>query len=377
VKIEDEVNALDRLQPEWSALGPGPHAGSPRAAVAAAASKPGPQILLVRRWRNKLAFRRPRSLVIALLAALLTLQAAAIVYLVRRSSGDAIAGGTLVLETDPPGAAVRLDGVDRGVTPLTMPLSSGEHRAEVSLGSWRREFPVVITSGLTVSRHVQLAPAAAAVGTSGLSGELDLRSRPTGASIKVDGVSHGRTPRVVGDLSPGQHRVVMRHGAQQLEETLTVPAGSTLQFAAAFPAEAGPKGGWLSVKSPVELSVLEDGVVIGTTRADRTMLPVGRHSLEFVNQTLGYRATRTIEIAEGKVATITPELPRVAVNINALPWAEVWLGDRKLGDTPIAALALPLGVHQMVFKHPSLGERRETVTVAAGGPVRVSVDMRK
>jgi hypothetical protein len=182
---------------------------------------------------------------------------------------------------------------------------------------------------------------------------------------------------VVGDLSPGQHRIVMRHGAREIEETLTVAAGSTLQFTAAFPAEPGPKWGWLSVKSPVELAVIEDGSVIGTTRADRTMLPVGRHSLEFVSQAFGYRSARTVEIAEGKVATITPELPRVAVNINALPWAEVWLGERKLGDTPIAALALPIGVHQMVFKHPSLGERRETVTVAAGGPVRVSVDMRK
>jgi hypothetical protein len=36
-----------------------------------------------------------------------------------------------------------------------------------------------------------------------------------------------------------------------------------------------------------------------------------------------------------------------------------------------------LGSHEIVFRHPELGERRQTVIVTLGSPARVSVDMRK
>jgi hypothetical protein len=35
-----------------------------------------------------------------------------------------------------------------------------------------------------------------------------------------------------------------------------------------------------------------------------------------------------------------------------------------------------LGEHQVIFRHPQLGERRETVTVRADVPTRVSTSFR-
>ena len=324
------------------------------------------------------AFLQKRALVIAAVIAVLIAQAGVIAYvLARRSTPPASAPGRLVLETNPPGAAVRIDGIHRGVTPLTLPLASGEYVAELSLGASRREFRIPITDGLTVSRHVELSAGLPVVATSGASGTLDLRSRPSGAAVLVDGEPRGRTPVVIEGLAPGPHQVVLKHSAAEIRETLTVQVGAPVQFTAAFPETQGPRHGWLSVISPVELSIVENGAVIGTTRSDRTMLPAGRHSLEFVSERLGYRSSRTVEIGEGKVASLAPEFPHVPVNVNALPWAEVWMGDRKLGDTPLGSLSLPIGVHELVFRHPSLGDRRETVTVMAGKPIRVSIDMRK
>jgi hypothetical protein len=46
-----------------------------------------------------------------------------------------------------------------------------------------------------------------------------------------------------------------------------------------------------------------------------------------------------------------------------------------VGQTPIANLSLALGTHQVVFRHPELGERRQSVVVTAQGPNRVAVDM--
>ena len=57
--------------------------------------------------------------------------------------------------------------------------------------------------------------------------------------------------------------------------------------------------------------------------------------------------------------------------------AEVWVEGRKVGDTPLANLQLTLGVREITFRHPQLGERRVTVTVKGNGPVAVSIDMTK
>ena len=86
---------------------------------------------------------------------------------------------------------------------------------------------------------------------------------------------------------------------------------------------------------------------------------------------------RQIQIVAGQTTSIRLEMPNGTLSINALPWAEVWLGARALGETPIANLPVPLGSHELLFRHPDLGEQRKTVVVGAGAPVRVGVDLRK
>ena len=48
-----------------------------------------------------------------------------------------------------------------------------------------------------------------------------------------------------------------------------------------------------------------------------------------------------------------------------------------IGETPIGNRAVPIGRHEIVFRHPELGERRQMVDVTLLAPARVSVDMRK
>jgi hypothetical protein len=63
--------------------------------------------------------------------------------------------------------------------------------------------------------------------------------------------------------------------------------------------------------------------------------------------------------------------------VNALPWAEVWLDNRRIGETPIGNLQTGIGVHEVLFRHPELGERKTTVLVTLKGPARVSMDLRE
>jgi serine/threonine-protein kinase len=73
---------------------------------------------------------------------------------------------------------------------------------------------------------------------------------------------------------------------------------------------------------------------------------------------------------------LTLALPRGVVNLNATPWAEVWIDGQRVGETPIGNLSVTIGAHEIVFRHPQLGEKRHAVSVTAGAPVRLSVDMK-
>jgi hypothetical protein len=107
------------------------------------------------------------------------------------------------------------------------------------------------------------------------------------------------------------------------------------------------------------------------------MVPAGRHDLELVNDVVGYRGTRTVQVLPGKVTTVMIDPPKGTIAINAQPWAEVWVDGTKVGETPIGNFAVAAGSHDVVFRHPDLGEHRETVLVTLKNPMRLSVDMRK
>jgi hypothetical protein len=70
------------------------------------------------------------------------------------------------------------------------------------------------------------------------------------------------------------------------------------------------------------------------------------------------------------------QLPKGSAAINATPWAEVWIDGEKAGETPIGTIALTLGPHELVFRHPDYPERHHAVSVTAGALTRVSVEMK-
>ena len=127
---------------------------------------------------------------------------------------------------------------------------------------------------------------------------------------------------------------------------------------------------------PIVFDVSEDGKPIGTTEQNRLLLRPGRHELTFSNRDLDYSSTHTIDVEPGEAKTLTLD-PRGTANLNASPWAEVWIDGKKVGETPLANLQVLLGTHEVVFKHPQFGERRLTTTIRANAPVALSVDMSK
>ena len=107
------------------------------------------------------------------------------------------------------------------------------------------------------------------------------------------------------------------------------------------------------------------------------MLPVGSHRIEFANSALEFTAARTVQIAAGRTASVSIRPPSGKLSVNAVPWADVSLDGDALGTTPLGDVSVPVGAHELVLRHPQLGERRQTITVKAETPTRIGIDLRK
>jgi hypothetical protein len=209
--------------------------------------------------------------------------------------------------------------------------------------------------------------------TGGTSGPLEVTSDPPGARVTIDGAPHGVTPLTV-PLTPGPHAVTISDGTSTTKRTVTAVAGVTSTLMATF-APSAAAAGWVTIKSAIELQVREAGSLLGVTSVDRLMLPAGRHTLEVSSAPLGFQTTVSLDVQPGRTATATVAIPNGTLSLNALPWATVTIDGQALaGTTPFANLEVAIGPHEIVWKHPQLGERRETVLVTAKAPVRRVLD---
>jgi hypothetical protein len=232
--------------------------------------------------------------------------------------------------------------------------------------------PFNVAAGAEVSQYLEFA-------NTPETGSLRVESQPAGAKVLVDGTDRGTAPLTVADLLPGDHEVVLQTPMGSVRHVVSVQAGGTASLVApvvSTATAAGPVSGWLMVKSPFTLEIREEGQLLGTTDADRLMLAAGRHEILLVSEAMGYRVTRVVNIVAGKVSNINVDLPNGVVHLNATPWAEVWVDGQRVGETPIGNLSMPIGSHEVVFRHPQFGEKRHAISVTLSGPTRVSVNMK-
>jgi hypothetical protein len=316
------------------------------------------------------AWRKPAIAAVALLA-LLAL-AGGYFALVGRRAAAGTAMGTLDVQSSPAGVQVFVDGEQRGQTPAQISLKAGAHILELRGRGVPRVTPINVTAGGQVSQYIEFADTP-------VTGQLQVQSQPAGARVQVDGVDRGVAPVTVSDLAPGDHEVVLQSPAGTVKQVVSVQAGGTASIVAPVTGEAaasGPVSGWVTVQSPVSVEIREGGKLLGTSEADRVMMAAGRHELEIVNPMLGYRVTRVVQVPPGKTAPIKVDLPNGVVNLNASPWAEVFIDGKRVGETPIGNLSVPIGPHEVVFRNPQLGEKRHAISVSLAAPVRLSVDMK-
>jgi hypothetical protein len=236
--------------------------------------------------------------VAAILAVVVGLGGGAIYY-GRQYLGRVSAPGTLLVESTPPGADISIDGAARGKTPLTLEMPAGEHTIELRRRGITRRFTVNVPPGEAVRQALDWSTVKPV-------GALTVTSEPTGARVLVDGTERGVTPVTIADLPAGRRRVVLQSSAGSVRRDVTIEVDKTTTLSEAI------FSGWIAVFAPVELQIFSAKRLIGTTENPRIMVPPGRYELELVNDSLGFRATRTVNVEPGETA---------AVNITEVPGA--------------------------------------------------------
>ncbi|HXE79835.1 MAG TPA: PEGA domain-containing protein [Vicinamibacterales bacterium] len=274
---------------------------------------------------------------LVLFACIALAEGAYIWYLKQSPTGIPTDAGILTIESQPAGAAVLIDGRERGTTPFELRLSPGPHVVELRAGDQSRVVPLTIRAGVAHAQYIELP-----------TGMAPLAAVPSG------------DPAVP---APGSE----------------LPAAATAAVPAApapEPAAPPPSVGWITVNAPYEMQIFESGKLIGRSSDGRIALPPGPHTLEIVNETLAFRTTRRVDVPANGVRRIPVQLPLGSISVNAIPWAEVWIDGERVGETPIGNLPIRIGPHEVVFKHPEFGEQRHAVSVTLAGPARLSVNMK-
>jgi hypothetical protein len=150
----------------------------------------------------------------------------------------------------------------------------------------------------------------------------------------------------------------------------------TTPTAAGAPAPVVAKG-TLVVVAPFQVDVSEKGQALGRGDAGGVSLEVGTHTLDLVNAELGFRTSQTVSVRAGQTVSVQPTVPRGTANLNATPWAEVYIDGERVGETPLGNVSLAIGPHRVEFRHPQLGGQMRTLVVTTQGTARLSVELKQ
>jgi serine/threonine protein kinase len=310
-------------------------------------------------------------------------------------------------ETSMPLRSIDVRETEPPVHPIEIPETGMKDRAPVSLlesrepispqailfgdGAPARRFLMArnIAAGLAVVALIQAvvigrlmtrkAPAPPSIATV----PVTIESATGGDLVMVDGRQVGVTPFQIGVGSAVHSIRVLSHEAAPAAAvpsppSPSVPAANDARNASALALAAQrQRSGGLRLTSPIELQVLEGERVLGSSADGPIVASAGVHQLDFINTALGYRSRQTVNIRAGEIIPLKVQPPDGRVSINAQPWAQVWIDGNLVGETPLANLSVAAGEHEITFRHPQLGERRETTIVKSGAVTRISTSLNK
>ncbi len=296
-------------------------------------------------------------------AALLTLRGRAAATTPAAAAGGAI---RVPVRSQPPGAAVLLDGQDTGIVTdgeLIVPASRHGHALLTFRKAGRRD----------ESRTIELPPAAGESVSAILavaSASVPVVSDPAGASVALDGVKlPGATPLDVAFDPSRPHRVSLSLDGYAPRDVALAAGAPPSDLRVTLDA-AGPSFA-VTLTSSYPLDVSWRGRVLARGQASpRVTLPQGRQSLSLVAPSVFLRTSLNVDV-KGDLTVAAPATG--TLNIKASPDnCEVFVDGASVGYLPILDKPVAAGTHAVAFKWPDGAREQESVDVPAGRPAYVT-----
>jgi formylglycine-generating enzyme required for sulfatase activity len=265
--------------------------------------------------------------------------------------------GSLLVETEPEGAMVLLEGRMLRSPAHFTEVSAGERSARVMLPGYEA---AVVPFRITPSGETRPAKVSLRRST----GALHVESQPTGSEFdildKKEKIRSGKTPADFSDLPTGTYEIVMRHAASEKRAPAEVKSGETLPIVIQF-----GSGKFLISSSPQGAEILADGKVVGTAPCE-VALAEGEHQLA-----AHYRGwpvqERTVRAEAGPDAGIAFAFPFGRAKITSAPaGAAVFAEGREIGRTPLLIEELEPGERQYELKLAGYRNAKVTAMVKAG-----------
>lgn len=213
-------------------------------------------------------------------------------------------------------------------------------------------------------------------------GSIYVSSAPAGASAVLDGgLAQLFTPGTFRSVEPGSHQVLITlQGFQPYTTTVNVSAGGTQNVVVTLPPVTSPGG--ISISStPRGAGIYLDDIYMGKTEQVVGNLAAGPHRL--VISEAGYvtweesvqvRSREITPVAVTLVAEVEPPHGDLLVSSNPTG-ASVYVDGNYRGSTPaddaLDVNDLSPGTHTVAAKAPGYKEFSTSVTIQAGGTVKV------
>ncbi len=268
------------------------------------------------------------------------------------------------LSSQPAGALVFVDGVNRGPSPLMLfDLEPGRHHVKFRLNGYVDADDFINTNeGPSIDKSVILEEE---------KGLLLLKTDPEGCHIKIDGVSAGVTPRFIGTLTAKDTHTVKLSKPGYREQTITV------KFNGREPLIREEKlmldsGVVNLITDPSGAEVMVNGIVRGTTPLLVRDIPKGTATVKFKLD--GFKdEVRELRMNAGEQQTLSITLEGLPGTLHLLSTpasASFYVNDEARGRGPLTIPGLKPGDYTVRCEADGFATMTRVITIGNGASVR-------
>ena len=259
--------------------------------------------------------------------------------------------------SDPAGAAVKVNGIQRGITPLELSLPPARYLVELSLKDFENAVRTIdcAPGAASATADFKLAPITAPVLIS---------TEPSGVTITRDGAFAGVSPLLLPEVPIGRYRIDLALGGYK-------PQQVELNVSSATPQQI--KTTLINSSATLNITSEPDGAAVSVNGIFRGEAPVtvdriqeGKSLIEITSK--GFTPYKEeITLSAGEAFAIHAKLIAIPAKLRIASepaGAKVYIDNQLRGNTPLELPEIPSGTYRVRVEMPNHEPMARTVELA-------------